>query len=943
MPVQLLSTKFFIPSLRAEHIFRQRLASYFDTCLSHKLTLVSAPAGYGKTTLLSEWAKACPYPLAWLSLDEGDNDPARFQEYLFAAFRHHGVISSSLLPEPADLHESIAALINIFSTISSPVILVLDDYHVLTNQSIHEALAAMLERQPEHLHIIIASRADPPLPLARLRGRGQMIEIRLADLRFTEEETIQFLHKFHGLQIADNEALTLAERTEGWAAGLQMAAVALHSLQQSGNPEQIRNFVQDFSGSNRFILDYLMEEVLARTPSTIRSFLYQTAILDRFTANLCAEVMAEPILLPELCEPCSYPMDSARCRLILEQIEQSNLFIIPLDPDRLWYRYHSLFAGLLRKRLEELAPAAIPELHRRASSWFEHQGFLEPAIEHALAARDYLHAASLIEKAVNALFLRGELVSFSRWARSLPEDVLHLHPLLTVYYCYTLIMNGSPEEAVEFHLQQAERNSPDRGTSAAVLVLRSFLLSMRGETQASIEMTRRAMKNLPQELELFQNYGRVIMAIPYLWSGRSEEAVTIFEQALASGRNRTSLLFTPLLMRRLARIYMALGQLQKAGQYLDQALRLAADPQGQFLPHAGMLLITRGNLFREWNELDAAERDIRKGLELLSQWGKTRLADGYASLAEIYQARGGWEAAREMMRLAIEHARRTEDYEYDDIRAACLQARLWIRQGNLAEAQEWAFTAELEDDPGPAARLSGDQPLPNRLRNYMRREEYPVLARLRLAQGRADQALQILEELLSIFRNESWITTLLEVEILRAMAFDAIGDRASCFQSLQEALEIALPGGFIRTFLDEGSRMKRLLQAFIESSERKSHLLPYIQSLLAAFPVHEDNPEVSQESQSSSTSTPIVDSIHPEAFAGPAVSAKPAILEEPLSERELEVLRLLSTYLTIPEIAGQLVIAPSTVRSHVKNIYGKLGVHARNKAVERARRLNLLK
>ncbi len=938
MPAQLIATKLFIPALRPEHVSRPRLTAGFDASLSHRLTLVSAPAGYGKTSLLSEWARACLYPVAWLSLDEGDNDPARFQEYLFAAFRNAGVIPDFAASSAPDLRDALAALINFINTSTSPVILVLDDYHLLTSQNIHDALVFLLDHQPEQLHLILATRADPPLPLARLRGRGQLAEIRLADLRFTDEETVQLLNNVQGLEISHEDALVLARRTEGWAAGLQMAVVAMQSFGRERNSQSVRKFVQDFSGSNRFILDYLMEEVLTRATGEVRFFLQQTAFLDRLTAGLCAEVMKEPVPFLDL-DKLSHPaMDSARCQSILQSIEQANIFIIPLDPERRWYRYHPLFADLLRKRMEDLSPTAVPELHRRASSWFERQGLIEPAIEHALQAADYLHAADLLASIVGELFIRGELVNFSRWACALPEEILHTHPLLTVYLGYLLILNGASEEKVEAHLRQAEQHEPDQGTKAAILILRSFFLSMKGSTQASIEMVSQAMNDLPQEHEFFKNYGRVIMAIPYLWSGRSPEAIRIFEDALASGKRSTNILFTPLLMRRLARLYMALGQLEKAGQYLDQAISLAADPQGRPLPHAGMLLVTRGNLRREWNDLDAAEEDIRQGIEMLGQWGKTRLSDGYAFLADVLQARGDGEAARLTMQMAVDQAHSTKEYELDDIRAACFQARLWIRQGNLAAAEEWARAAGLEDDPGPAARLAGDQPLSDRLRNYMRREEYPVLARLRLAQGQADRALQLLSELLDVFEKESWVFTVLEVEILRALAFDAIGNRAACFRSVNRALELAQPGRYVRAFLDEGDRMCSILQAYLpEIGESQGQLLAYTRHLLEEFQVDTHRLLAAPEKQEPCNLPGVARPVKPLV----QTQSQPETLIEPLSERELQILRMLSTYLTIPEIADELGIAPSTVRTHVKNIYGKLDVHARIDAVEQARQKHL--
>ncbi len=381
MTVQLLTTKLFIPSLRVEHVSRARLVAHLNTCFSHALTLVSAPAGYGKTTLLSEWAKGCCSPIAWLTIDPGDNDPVRFIAYLAAAFREAGISNDTMLAPSPGLPDSLTPLINSLSTVSGPVILILDDYHLISSQAVHNCLAFLLDFQPDNLHTIISTRADPPLPLARLRGRRQLAEIRLADLRFTDAEAEQLISQVEGFHLSQRDMRILTERTEGWAAGLQMASATLRTLQQTRNREEVSEFLQAFSGCNRYILDYLMEEVLAYTSEDVRSFLYQTSILTSFTADLCAEVIATQAITQNGITAQDFPISPGRCQSILEQLEQANLFILPLDPDRKWYRYHPLFADLLQKRLNELVPGIVPELFQRASRWFALHGWAEPANE----------------------------------------------------------------------------------------------------------------------------------------------------------------------------------------------------------------------------------------------------------------------------------------------------------------------------------------------------------------------------------------------------------------------------------------------------------------------------------------------------------------------------------------------------------------------------------
>lgn len=927
MATQLLATKLFIPPLRAEHVSRARLVAHLDTCFSHQLTLVSAPAGYGKTSLISEWAKSRACPVAWLTVDEGDNDPVSFLEYLNAAFQKAGLSVSSLASASPFLPDCLSPLINSLSVVEGPVVLILDDFHLVSSQAALNCLAFLLDHQPGHLHIILATRADPPLPLARLRGRGELAEIRLADLRFTEDEVIRLVRQVEEFELSSQDVKTLTARTEGWAAGLQMAAAALQTLRQISSPKEISQFIQAFSGSNRYILDYLMEEVLASTSDDIRSFLYQTSILKSFTADLCAEVIAAHLITRAGTVTQHPAISPGKCQSILEQIEQANLFIISLDPNRQWYRYHQLFSDILHKRLEELAPEIVPELYLRASRWFDRQGMAELAIEHALLSRNFGHAANLLQSNAENLLMRGELVNFSRWSHALPEEELHAHPLLTVYHCFTLAFDGVSERTIENHLRQAEHNPLEPASAAAILTLRSFLLVMHGDYRTAEEFARQAMKDLPPEYIFLSNYLRGSLAFTQLWSGNNLEAIRRLEDALEAGKKAGNRIFTPLVMRRLGRMYIAMGQLQKGSRYLDEALKMAVNSRGELLPHAGMILINQGSLKHEWNNLEGAKADIRKGIELLDQWGKVRLADAYICLAETLQAGGDWQAARVTMEQAMEKAQQTREYEVDDLRTAYARAQLAIRQGDLVTAQEWAVSVGLENDPGPAARLSGDQPLPNRLLNYMRREEYLVLARLRLAQGQPDPALQMLNELLVVFEQDGWTSLILETELIRALALNALGHRQACFQSLRRALELGQAGGYFRLFLDEGDSLQALLENFQSELEGdQKDLCTYARRLIQGFSTQPVFEAAAPEAQ------------RPEPVTGPGLSPS----SEPLSEREWEVLRLLSTYLTVPEIASRLVVSISTARTHIKHIYEKLDAHTRVEAVERAKELKLL-
>ncbi|MCJ7737199.1 MAG: LuxR family transcriptional regulator, partial [Anaerolineae bacterium] len=478
----LLETKFRIPAAPLESIPRTRLTKRLDVGLHRKLILVSAPAGFGKTTLLVKWAAACGASVAWLSLDDSDNDPAHFTYYLQAALRAAGVDLEEHAPgegwASGSLDTFLTALLNQIIAGPGQIVLVLDDYHLITAETVHDAVGFLIDHMPARMHIAIATRADPPLPVARLRGRGQLCEIRLSDLRFTPDETMAFLGEVMGLALSDTDITALATRTEGWIAGLQMAGLSLQGRHNASR------FIADFTGSNRYILDYLLEEVLDREPEHVQTFLLRTSILERLCVPLCNAVLG-------IAAPTVY-----HSRSILEHIEHANLFLVPLDDRREWYRYHRLFSDLLQQRLAQTAKDAIPELHRRASRWFEENGWVSAAIEHALAAEETERAADLIEENAEATLMRGEIATFLRWADALPDESLPKRPLLCILYAWTLLLSGHSLDTIEPRLQEAELHGTTRGHATA---LRGMVAAFQGKSRPAMEYCEQALDQLPPE------------------------------------------------------------------------------------------------------------------------------------------------------------------------------------------------------------------------------------------------------------------------------------------------------------------------------------------------------------------------------------------------------------------------------------------------------------
>jgi LuxR family maltose regulon positive regulatory protein len=925
MSTPLLRTKLQIPPARPEVVARPRLMQRLDDGLYGKLILVSAPAGFGKTTLLSTWAYALqkaspPLHVAWLSLGEDDNDPARFHAYLTAGLRQideslgEGSLPTLPSAKSLQLEPHLTTLLNQINARPEPLVLVLDDYHLVTAEAIHRAIAFFAEHLPHNMHLVVATRADPPLPIARLRGRGQLTELRQMDLRFTPEEAAEFLNEAMGLDLEANDVAALTLRTEGWVAGLQMAALSLLGRGHREDASARSRFIQSFTGSHSFILDYLMEEVLSQQPVEIQEFLLRTSILKQMTAPLC------DLLVPLAASGPPPPIlgHQSPSQQVLERLEAANLFIIPLDEERRWYRYHHLFSELLRQRLQQAQPEAIPELHRRACEWFARNGPADAAIEHALLAGDLERAVHLIEQAAEETWMRSEVATFTGWVEALPAEVVRNHPVLGVYLAMAWLMDGRPFNSVEEGLRELTTDDSSGTASGAMVVFQALVAAYRGDASQSAALSRQALNLLPKENLFLRSFVAGILGLGCLYGCDFDTAIHALKEAAQVGEQAGNAMNAVLAHCHLGEIAIAQGRLHEAEPHFEKALQLAMEGRGQPLPIAGMALIGLGQLETERYELDAATRHVAKGIELVSRWGEAGLIRGYAVLARLKQASGDLESARQLLARAKKIALSFDVMEVDDVLIGLCQAELWTTEGNLAAAAHWAEERGLMQALDAVDRDIVEDNLSPALR-HIREREYHTLAKLLIAQEKPDEAARLLERLSHLAKRDGLVSRQVATAALHAVALHALGRTDEALQRLRLALSLAQPRGFVYRFIDAGPLVEDLLRHAASRGIEPA----YVARLLAVFVGTRGIP------QSSCAGEP-----------PPTIRKQPLV--EPLSERELDVLRTLPTGLSNREIGEQLFIATSTVRSHLKSIYGKLNVHRRWDAVERAHELGLI-
>lgn len=888
MNLPIVSTKLNVPPVRARSVLRPRLMERMHAGADRKLTLVSASAGFGKTTLVSAWLADCERPAAWLSLDDKDNEPTRFLSYLVAALQSiaprlgEGVLGVLSLPQTPPAEAILTSVLRDIAELPLSFALVLDDYHVVKDETIHQAIAFLLERLPRNMRLVIATREDPPLPLARLRVRNDLTEIRGDDLRFTLAEAAAFLNDVMGLRLAAGEIEALESRTEGWIAGLQLAALSMHGQDDASA------FIASFAGSDRYIIDYLVEEVFLRQPEEIQQFLLSTSILERMCGPLCDALL---------------PQAALSGQEALEQLERANLFVVPLDRERRWYRYHHLFGELLRERRQRTSgsspanreDAGTAALHARASQWYEEHGLELEALRHAAAARDVERAARLVEGRGMPLHFRGAAGPVLQWLESLPAAALDARPALWVIYASALLATGRLAE-MERKLQAAEaavdRMPPDAERSdltGHIAAIRATLAVSRHDAQTIVEQSRRALAAIRPDNAPVRT--SVVWALGYAHHLQGERAAAeqAYRQAFAMSEGIGHWVMAVSSAIGIGNMQEADNRLYEAADTYRSVLQRAGDPP---LPVACEAHLGLARLFYAWNELEEAAAQAEKGLALAQVFENAdRAAAGACLLARIRLAQGDASAAAALAETALWSARRN-GFEYLLPEAAAAHALCLLRQSRLEEA----------------ARLAEAHRLPL------------LQARVSLLRGDAESAKKALAATRTERNAKAWAEERLHVMTLEVVAHDMRGERTQAMRRLREALALAEPGGSMRRFVDEGDRLARLLPEAVSQGVSPR----YAEKLLAAVAAEQRSADAGAETDA----------------GRPASSVQPLV--EPLSPREIHILRLIAEGLSNEEIGRRLFLALSTVKGHNRNIYGKLQVRRRTEAVARARELGLL-
>ena len=915
-----LATKLFVPARRAQLVARPRVAERLDSTLDagQRLTLVSAPAGFGKTTLLSDWLTDLDQRqehtrVGWLSLDDGDNDLTRFVAHLVAALQSAELDVDAAALESLSTASAAVALTPLVNDLAragqkepgTQWIMVLDDYHVIEASEVHEAVTFLLDHLPDHLHLVMATRSDPPLPLARLRSRGQLCELRAADLRFTPAEAREFLNQVMGLELTAADVDALEDRTEGWIAGLQLAALSLRGI---ADREEVADFIQAFTGSNRFVIDYLADEVLARQPPQVRDFLLRTAILDRLHGPLCDAVTGGT--------------DSSRT---LADLERGNLFVVPLDTERSWFRYHHLFADVLHARLLAEHPEQVPDLHQRASGWFAARGLVADAVRHALAAEDFDRAAYLIEEALPQIRPTRQDGLLLTWVRSLPERLVRRSPVLCILSGWSLLMAGDLD-AVESRLDDAEAalaagaQDPDlaatwadtedlRTAPATVSVYRASLAQARGDVAGTVRHARHVLDLAGPEDHFLRGAGGGYLGLAVWASGNVAEALSTFSEAVRSlhaAGNFVDELDTTI---PLADMWVASGRPGRARRLFEQALQTAAAGGPPYPRATADLHVGLAELDRELDDLPRADAHLETARVLAERASITENRHRwYVVMAQVCATRGDNDTATRLLDQAETLYRHGF---YPDVRPiAALKARVQIAGGDLSSADAWAEDRAVSVDDEP---------------DYLREYEHLTLARLRLAQHRADQLIDggahaaavtvmvgLLDRLHAAAEEAGRDGSVLEIRVLQALAHQARGDLPEALAVLRRSFDTPEPDSHVRLYLDEGAPMQALLHHAARAPD------PVVQAHARRLLEH--------------------------ATASVEATVEPQQTGDggPLSHRELEVLRLLDSELTGPEIARELYVTLNTLRTHTKRIFTKLDVTTRTAAVRRGHERGLL-
>ena len=887
-----LKTKLCVPLQRLSWIKRSRLVKQMDEGFARKLTLVSAPAGFGKTALLVDWVHTQKIPVAWLSVDKSDNDPLHFLTYVilglqtFKAGTGRAALTMLQSPQPPAIESILINLINDVIDIPTDMALVLDDYHLVDAKPIHDMIAFLLANLPEQLHLIIATRSDPPLPLlARLRSQNQLSELRAADLSFSADETAHLFNQSLKLRLSTDDIQMLETRTEGWIAGLQLAAL---SLQGRKDPS---GFIKSFKGDNRYIADYLAEEVLNRQPEHLRNFLLHTSILGRLCGPLCDTVTQQD-----------------NSQQMLNTLEKANLFVIPLDDERCWYRYHQLFADLLEQRLRRKQIDLLPELHRRASQWFSKSGFKNEAVDHAFFAQDYAGAVQLIEEIAESDWDRARESRLLKWFKKLPDEKIDANPKLCIFYARELFKSGYLDDS-EKRLQAAEQmlestslsDLNKKGLLGRIAVIRAYVSTRTGDLSRTIYLSSQALKLLPQRDLNWRSVAATMLGFGY-GSGKLVEAQQAFSEAMQISKAAGNVYYHIFSGSCLGSIVFKRGKLKEAKDISRNLLRLAVENGIEQTGIVGSLYGNLGMISCEWNEMKEGIRLLNKGIEL-SELGRDPviLATCQVGLLRALMYRMDFAGAFKLMEDINERAGNFTLPPWITNAISALNVFFWLGSGNLNAALQWVQERGLgiDDEPDGAREL-----------------EYIALAHILVTQHKLDEADRLLLRLIDDARAGDRVYMMVEMRMMRVMIFKARQQTAAALAELKLALSLAEPGGLIMIFVSKGKPVAELLEEICAVKKRDhddtkaGFSLSYAKKIWSVF----------------------------KAGTSPKIEG----LMDPISERELEVLYLIAAGLSNREIADKLFISLNTVKTHTKNINSKLGVNSRIKAVARAKELGLL-
>jgi len=921
MATSILVTKLFVPPTRAELVSRPGLIERLNGGLDRKLTLLSAPAGFGKTTLVSHWVENLrdnnnetdrqPVRVAWLSLDEDDNDPVRFLTYFITAVNQikgidddlgQGALSMLLSSQPPPSNTVLISLINDLAAVTEKIIFVLDDYHLIESDPIHQALVFLLENLPPQLHLVIATRQDPSLSLGRLRARDQITEIRAADLRFSKSEAADFLNQVMGWSLSSEDIAELENRTEGWIAGLQLAAISIRGH------EDTTSLIKSFTGSHRLVLDFLIEEVLSQQPESVQNFLLQTAILDRLTGSLCDALTGQN-----------------NGHQTLEMLNRANLFIIPLDSERHWYRYHHLFADLLRQRLRQTQPDQLPILYRTASEWHKQANTFNEAIEYLNRARDFEGMAKLIDEQAENFWKRGEHLRLRRWLTYLPIDLVSAKPQLCIIHAHYLLSAGQLDKG-NYLLQIAEQAfenkvdermpSPEwkqlseseiKNLRGKLGVVRAVDFAARGDVPKMIQQANQALEYLSPQDYAWRSLAAFALGDAYSFLGDMPASYQARAEAVRVCNATNDNYYILVANLKLVTTLVEQGDLHQARDICQQQIQFATESGLRQSGTVYGFLAILGNLLIENNDLDNGTKLAEESFELL-QYARNLALVGFSYLfiMRIYFSVGDFASAEDIIRMVNEQSLEIKIPTWLINQLQNWQVRIWLVQGKLNLASKW-----IEDN-----RLStvGDKKTLPKF-DYFSLITYSVVARYLLASHQIEAAIELLSCLQEAAEEGNRTNRVIEICLLQAIAYDNLRKLNQAMSYLEKAIQLAEPRGFIRTFVDEGPPMASLLYGAL-----KREIAPeYVQRLLVAFPASEPEEDASRKSQVDQSG-----------------------LIEPLSEREIEVLQLLAKGLTNQVIATRLFISLHTVKAHTRNIYSKLVVNNRTQAVDRARTLGIL-